>query len=89
MVDILIKIACFVKKKSTFSELKGGDLNKSVQGGQSYCPFPFSKDSLAQMYPVANHIKLFCVTYGKSDDTPLVITKVTTILSQLTTSKAL
>ncbi len=45
-VDLLIKVACFVKEVKIFSIQKGADLNWLVQGGQLYSAFPFSKTSL-------------------------------------------
>jgi hypothetical protein len=46
-VDLLIKMGCFVKKKNKVSILKAADLDKLWQGGQQYCSFPISEDSLA------------------------------------------
>jgi hypothetical protein len=34
-IDLLVKMACFVKNKNIFS-IKTSDLNDIVQGGQSY-----------------------------------------------------
>ncbi len=46
-IDLFIKLACFVKGKYT-SLLKTAGLNYLAQGGQLYCSFPFSKDSLVK-----------------------------------------
>jgi hypothetical protein len=35
-VDLLIKVACFVKKEIMFALSKGADLTDLVQGGQMY-----------------------------------------------------
>ncbi len=45
-VELLIKVACFVKKYVMFVILKAANLNLLIQGGQSCWAFPFSKDSL-------------------------------------------
>jgi len=45
-VDLLIKVACFVK--IIFSKQRGADLNLMVQGGQPYLAFSFSKTSLVR-----------------------------------------
>jgi hypothetical protein len=42
MIDLLIKAAGFIAIS------KAADLNLSVQGGQLYLFFPFSKDSLVE-----------------------------------------
>jgi hypothetical protein len=42
-VDLLFKVACFVNNVNHIFNIKGADLNKLVQGGQLYWPFPFSK----------------------------------------------
>jgi hypothetical protein len=42
MIDLLIKVAGFIAIS------KAADLNLSVQGGQLYWFFPFSKDSLVE-----------------------------------------
>jgi len=58
-VDLLTKIACFVKTKNIFSEFRV----QGVQGGQPYRSFPFGKVSLEplmqdtanqwiQLYPI-------------------------------------
>ncbi len=35
-VDLLVKIACFVRKENTFTVTKAADHNLTVQGGQLY-----------------------------------------------------
>jgi hypothetical protein len=45
-VDLLIKIAGFVKKKIMFALSKAADLKLLLQGGQMYWAFPFGKGSL-------------------------------------------
>jgi hypothetical protein len=45
-VDLLIKVACFVKRVNNNLILKGEYINLLVQGGQLYLAFPFSKISL-------------------------------------------
>ncbi len=44
--DLLIMVACFVKKKIILSISKAADLNWLVQGGLLYLAYPFSKGSL-------------------------------------------
>ncbi len=44
--DLLIMVACFVKKKIILSISKAADLNWLVQGGQLYLAFPFRKGSV-------------------------------------------
>ncbi len=48
---LLIKVACFVKKKkvSSIFNLKPADLNLLVQGCKLYLAFPFSKGSLPRL----------------------------------------
>jgi hypothetical protein len=48
-VDLLIKLARFVKKEKYLFSLKAANLNLLIQRGQSYLSFPFSKDSLLKM----------------------------------------
>jgi len=55
-VDLLIKVACFVKE--VIFNKKGVDLNWLVQGGQPYWGFPSSKTSLSQ------HSRKLCRLFG-------------------------
>jgi len=45
-VNLLNKVACFVKKKIMIAILTVADLNLSVQGVQLYFVFPFTNGSL-------------------------------------------
>ncbi len=55
-INLLIKMACFVKKEKYISVLKAAELNQlNVQGGHPYWSFRFSKDSLV------DHINLFWI----------------------------
>ncbi len=53
-VDLLTRVACFVKKWIMFSISKVADLNKLVQGGQLYWAFPFSSCFLVQLLLLAS-----------------------------------
>jgi hypothetical protein len=45
-LDLLIRVACFVKNLNNIFNIKGGNQNWLVQGGQPYRAFPFCKTSL-------------------------------------------
>jgi hypothetical protein len=47
IVDLLIRVACFVKKYKNFAISIATYLNQFVQGVQLYLSFPFSKYSFA------------------------------------------
>jgi hypothetical protein len=47
-VNLLNKVACFVKNKIMITILTVADLNLSIQGVQLYLVFPFSKGSLPE-----------------------------------------
>ncbi len=49
-IDLLIKVACFVKNQVMFALSKAANLIKLGQGGQLYWAFPFSKGSLAKVW---------------------------------------
>jgi hypothetical protein len=50
MIDLLVKLACFVKKKIFLAFHKAAYLNWLVQGGQLYLSFSFSKGSLGKYF---------------------------------------
>ncbi len=45
-INLLTKVACFVKNWIVIAISKAADLNGLAQGGQSYLAVPFSKGSL-------------------------------------------
>jgi len=45
-IDLLIKLACFVKKENNIFNIKGADLNYLEQVGQLYFSSPFNKSFL-------------------------------------------
>ncbi len=50
MVDLLVKIACFVRKKKYFFCIKATDLNKLARGSQPCWSFPFIKESMVIIF---------------------------------------
>ncbi len=57
-IDLLIKVACFVKEVKIYFNIKAADLSLLVQGGQSYWFFPFNRNSLSRYMALLAKIRL-------------------------------